>query len=157
MRESNRIVNGHEYSGRCPEEVVQLLERLLAEPRRQTRYRFHWGDSETGRDWMDEWHVDGYLGLSTGDPKLILLCHNARSLGGGAILTGSIVRIRYTGKNGRDLYRHPKYHHKELRIVPSDLPEYAETVLADGQPHARFEKMGQARAWIEKHGWKLTE
>jgi len=100
------ILNGTSYSGFNPE-IARIIEKHRI---RGTRLRFHWGDTETGRDWGDIHDVAGYVGRSCGPVKIPILVHNRRSLGGGAIMS-SIVRIRYANKqDGGDIYRHELYH-----------------------------------------------
>ncbi len=76
---------------RTPDEVVAILENA-----RQTWTRLHvsLGDSESGRDWIEENMVHGVIGRSTGSIKIPLLIHNRRSLGGPGLLDHCIVRIR---------------------------------------------------------------
>ena len=102
------IVNGTHYNDGTPEEVVEVLERAR---RDGARIRVHYGDVETGKDWMDELGVEGTVGRSGGEVKVPLLIARADSTGGGSILTDRIVRIRYASKReGGDLYRHWGYH-----------------------------------------------
>ena len=109
------ILNGTTYSEYASEKMVHLLETLRKD---QTRVRFHWGNTGTGEDWGDEFDVKGTIGRSSGQMKVPLLIHNARSMGGGAILTDCIVKITNT-KGGATIYQHPKYHIK--REVVSEL------------------------------------
>jgi hypothetical protein len=67
------------------------------------------GDPETGQSWGEVHDTQGTIGRSQGPIKIPLLIQNRRSSGGGAILDHCIVRIRETGKQGRELYRHPTY------------------------------------------------
>ena len=93
-----------------------------------------------------------------GPVKVPLLIANRRSLGGGAILDHCIVRIR-TSAGGRILYRHPQYHHGKIEIrlkaEPVTIPDsrvLTVDVLRDGELHAAFESMIQARRWVTKLG-----
>ena len=93
-----------------------------------------------------------------GPVKVPLLIANSRSIGGGAILDFCIVRIR-TAAGGRVLYQHPAYHHGSLEIrrksEPVALPDgrlLTVDVLRDGELHAAFETMAQARRWVQKLG-----
>lgn len=131
-----------EYDATTPEAIVSILEdhrRRFREARgRPTpRLRIHYGDTKTGRDWMDEYSVEGYIGTSTGTVKIPLVIYNARSMGGGAVLTGAIVRIRTTGKHGTDLYRHPRYH---LDPKNGRLNAYTERELDRHWPDWRTDK-----------------
>ncbi len=96
------------YHAETPPKMRALLERIRREG---WRVRFHWGDTETGRDWMDCYHVTGTLGRSMGPQKVPILIHNRRSLGGPALLDHCIVKIRFSNKqDGGTLYVHPAYH-----------------------------------------------
>lgn len=93
-------------------DTPEIVRRVLEAARtRGTRIRVHYGSMKTGRDWMDEYDVAGKVGRSMGPQKVPIFIHNSRSMGGPAILTSCIVRVRYANKKeGGDLYRHPKYH-----------------------------------------------
>ncbi len=150
-----KIINGTSYDIRTPDEVVQILEAARLN---RTRLHISLGDPETGDDWLEEFDVYGYIGRSMGPIKVPLLIANRRSLGGGAILDHCIVRIRMSA-GGRVLYQHPTYHHGSLEIhrkaEPVELPDgrvLLVDVLRDGQLHASFEDLGQARRWVHKLG-----
>lgn len=150
-----KTINGTSYDVRTPEKVVAILENA-----RQNRTRLHvsLGDTESGRDWLEENMVHGFIGRSTGSIKIPLLIHNRRSLGGPGLLDHCIVRIR-TSSGGRVLYQHPGYHHGTLEIrqktEPVTLREgrtLTVDVLRDGELHAAFENVIQARRYISKLG-----
>lgn len=150
-----KTINGTSYDVRTPDEVVAILENA-----RQTRTRLHvsLGDSESGRDWMEENMVHGVIGRSTGSIKIPLLIHNRRSLGGPGLLDHCIVRIR-TSSGGRILWQHPDYHHGRLEIRRKTEPvtladgrTLTVDVLRDGEIQAAFENVIQARRYISKLG-----
>ena len=100
-----KLENGISYNVETPDFMIELLEKIRA---RGLRVRFHWGDMKTGKDWGD---VSGTISTSTGPIKVPILINNQRSMGGGAILTSSIVKIRYANKrDGGIIWEHPKYH-----------------------------------------------
>jgi len=149
-----QIINGTSYHTETPAAVIEVLERS-----RQNRTRIHvsYGDSTTGRDWLEEWDITGYVGRSMGPVKVPLLVANRRSLGGGAMLDHCIVRIRASG--GRVLYQHPNYQFGNLAICPMaepiTLPDGRTLnidVIRDGQLHAAFESVEKARRWVHKLG-----
>ena len=72
------------------------------------RVRIVYGNPEDGIDWLEEYDVIGTIGRSTGERKVPLLVNNARSFGGGAILTGNILKI-VDVKSKRVLYQHENY------------------------------------------------
>lgn len=129
-----KIINGFEFDSNTPDEVVNIL--LNAMDGRKTRLKIYYGDIETGRDWHEEHDTVGYIGKSTGINKLPLLIHNSRSMGGGAIVTGCIVKIK-DQKTGRVLYQHPKYQKPTIEMVESDSPDYKFNINIDGKLYSR--------------------
>lgn len=93
------------FDTRTPDIICNILE-MYQNARDKVRLRFFYGDSETGRCWMDEHGTIGYIGRSTGIYKIPLLIHNNRSYGGGAILDHCIIKIM-VGKH--TLYQHPLF------------------------------------------------
>ena len=96
-------VNGTSYHDDTPREVIDILERA-----RQARFRIRldYGDPETGESWGEVFDIEGYVGRSTGPIKIPLLVHNARSMGGGAIMDDKIIGIAHANKQrGGELYR----------------------------------------------------
>ncbi len=151
-------VNGTFYDSRTPEEVIRVLESARLN---RTRLHISLGETEgpnTGRDWLEEFDIHGYIGRSMGPIKVPLLIANRRSRGGGAILDHCIVRIR-TSSGGRVLYHHPEYHYGSLGIRrrhdPLKMPDgrvLTVDVVRDGAVHASFENMEMARRWANKLG-----
>jgi len=153
-------VNGTSFDTRTPDEVIRVLESA-----RQNRTRVHISLGETtdqrgnlGRDWIEEHDIIGTVSRSMGPVKVPLLVANRKSLGGFALLDHCIVRIRRSA-GGRVLYQHPVYHHGALEIrqktTPVELPDgrvLTVDILRDGELHASFETMAQARRWIHRLG-----
>jgi hypothetical protein len=150
-----KTINGTAYDIRTQDEVVAILENA-----RQTRTRLHvsLGDSESGRDWIEENMVHGVIARSTGSIKIPLLIYNRRSLGGPGLLDHCLVRIRES-LGGRVLWSHPRYHHGTLEIRQKTEPvtlrdgrTLTVDVLRDGELHASFESIEKARRWVNKLG-----
>lgn len=141
------------YHTDTPTEIVESLD---AARKGRTRIRLHYGDTTTGRDWLEEHDVEGYLGSSMGPLKVPLLLHNSRSTGGQAILDHCIVKIKDT-RTGRLLYRHPNYHHGTFIISAiaegdGSLREdgYTHAVDVDGERHANFRSLQAAERYVRR-------
>ena len=112
--------NGTTYDDQTDPAVIYILEtaRLSGE-----RLRWHYGDIQTGRDWLGEFETEGYIGRSCGTSKVPLCIRNSRSIGGGPISDYCIVKI--TARRGRGrvtLYQHPKYKQPCFTIQPTAIP-----------------------------------
>jgi len=110
MEKTYQQVGSMSFDSRTPYTVCRILEegnrKYPAE-----RLRIFYGDTETGRCWMDENDTIGYIGRSTGEIKIPLLIKNTRSHGGGAILDHCIIKIT---SNGHTIYEHPKFNMPEV-------------------------------------------
>jgi hypothetical protein len=109
-----RVPTGHEgreqihykglfFDGDTPHECILALYRLYKNDKRVV---LDYGDLTTGRSWGEENDITGRVHCSMGPVKIPILVYNRRSSGGGGILTGCILSIRETGKNGRLIYKH---------------------------------------------------
>lgn len=142
-----QVIDGTYYHRDAPAAVIQVLEQAR---KTRTRIRLHYGDTESGQDWLDEFDVEGRIGRSMGPVKVPILLAKSTSSGGPALLEHCIVKIRRTGKDGRTLYRHPKHHLPTFTVRPSTEPGFEVEVLTDGKVHARFPTATHARRWIAK-------
>lgn len=152
------VVNGTNYDARTPDEVIRVLEQARLNRTRLHVSLGHTDGEKIGLDWLEEFESHGYIGRSMGPFRVPLLVANSRSLGGGALLDHCIVRIRLTA-GGRVLWQHPAYHFGSMEIrskaEPVTLPDsrvLAVDVVRDGELHAAFENMAQARRWVQKMG-----
>lgn len=107
------------------------------------RVRIFQGDANTGESWPEEWGVTGTIGRSMGPCKIPLLICNARSMGGGGLLSDCIVAM-FNTRTGHAIYKHPSFNPGTWQVMPADIPDYCETVTHNGAIHARFKKPGQA-------------
>lgn len=81
------------------------------------RIRVYYGDKETGRSWLDEWHMIGTIGRSCGEIKIPLIIASTRSMGGPGLLEHCIVAIQDV-KTKRWLYRHPLFFVPKMTVKP---------------------------------------
>ena len=116
-----KVVNGISYHENTPDAVIRVLENAM---RTNKRIRIFYGDTETGRDWMEIYDTIGTIGRSCGQNKIPLLIKNSRSYGGCAILTDCIVKITI---DKEVVYKHPKYYLPEMEIKEAN-----DTLKADG-------------------------
>lgn len=97
--------------------VIQQLERARATKR---RVRIFYGDTNTGRDYLEYQETVGYVVRPLGTQVLHLRRRRDSDVGG-EILTNQIVRLmmKPPGKNSpfEEVYRHPAYHVPSLQVV----------------------------------------
>ena len=136
-----QVVNGTYYHVDTPQKVIDILEQARANGQ---RVRVFYGDTVTGKDWMEEWDTIGTIGRSMGPVKVPLLIPRKNSTGGGSLLDHCIVRITVDGK---DLYKHPRYTLPVFEVVEVG-GEYPYVVLAAGEIRSRFQTRKQADRWI---------
>jgi len=149
--------DGIYFHEQTPVEVVQALN---AARQARTRIRLYYGDTETGRDWLEEHDVAGTLGQSPGPLRVPLLIPNSRSTGGPALLDHCIVKIKES-RLGRVLYEHPSYHTGTFtvrEIGPDELCGnenlqalgYTHAVDVDGRNQANFRSLAAAQRYVRK-------
>ncbi len=130
------------FSPKTPEKVCRILERARRDDR---LLRLFYGDSLTGRDWLEENDVVGRIGRSTGQLKIPLLIAEGE-FGGPGLLDAHIVRI-LDADTGKELYRHPSYHQPALHLVEEPEEKLPFAVRSD-TTLARFKTIGQAAKWL---------
>lgn len=148
--------NGIYYDEGTPNEVQVILNNHLW---KSTRLRLHLGDTETGRVWLEEHDIMGTVGRSMGEKPCALLINNSRSIGGGAILTGCILRIQEVS-TGHDLYKANNYKTPVLAIGASPHDHLPFGVFRDGEeePQACFITQNKAVNYIKfMHGLRFAK
>ena len=142
------VVDGTYYDIDTPHEVIKWLETSRT---RGQRIRIFYGDMHTGLDWLQEHHVIGTVGRSTGNIKIPLMIANTRSLGGDAILTANIVKITVDKKI---VYKHPNYTLPKLEISKNNgstrqYPWFVYNGYDVREIYAQFDSYDKALRWAE--------
>lgn len=136
-------VNGKNYTEKTDLNVINVLKTAA---QNKTRIKVYYGDTETGKNWNEEYDTVGYVGYSTGEVSIPILIYNSRSIGGGAILTDCILKIRTSsGKNV--LYKHPKYKASKIEIqeTPSNVySDITHETYIDGRLYGRHKSFKNA-------------
>jgi hypothetical protein len=151
-----KVANNTWYNVKTPDAVIHHLEFA----RRLNYYVwFRLGDPATGKDWMDCCDVCGFVGRSTGSIKIPILLRSRRSLGGGGILTDSIVSLVVHRPRSRDLipfnrrWQAPTYKTPELFVDYSDTGEDERFWVVKDRPtktiHGRFKSPAKAKRYID--------
>jgi hypothetical protein len=130
-------------------QVKRILQNAIDT---STSLRIYYGDTDTGRSWMDEYDMFGKICRTTGSLKSPIIVA-PREHGGTIILTRCIVKIvRFSKKESGEfatvLYQHPKFNLPKMEIVLNESPKYLATVLCDGKAEARFKTVAKAEKWI---------
>lgn len=108
-------------------------------------YQNDYGDTATGRQWVEEHDIFGYIGRSTGTNKVPLLIPKATSIGGGHILDHCIIKIRES-KGKMVLYQHPKFTPLVIEIREgSTLPGYTCETWVNGECYGRHKTLAEAQ------------
>jgi hypothetical protein len=123
-----KVMNGTYYKTSTPDSVIRILENARLN---NTRLKIYYGDTATGRDWMEENDTIGTIGRSGGQVQIPLLIRYKNSYGGGGILDHCIVKVR-DQKTKVVLYQAANYHQPQIVITPGDLPEYPFNIVAGG-------------------------
>lgn len=134
------------YDEETPDALIEILERARAN---KTRLKIYLGDNKTGRDWMEEDSKLGKVGRSTGQIKIPLLIKTVASHGGGALMTGSIVKLS-TSPGGVVLYKHPEYHQPKMEIVEDGDGKYSHAILHNEEVYSRHESLISAKRLFSK-------
>lgn len=138
--------SGFYFSEDTREEVADAVTRAHVNG---WRVRVFMGDVKTGEVWPDEWGTMGKVGASCGPCRVPLLVSNARSMGGGSILTGCIVGLtRIDSGRVEMIYRHPSFNPGEWSARECvDISGYMSEALHNGKVHARFKQKERASVY----------
>jgi hypothetical protein len=152
------VVNGTSYDVRTPPEVIRILENCRIGG---TRVVLDYGDTETGQSWGEENDITGTISRSTGQNRIPIMIHSARSMGGPGLLDYCIVAIIHS-VIGKQLYRHPDYKpafdwaHASTSFEPADKErpyKISAPDVANGgvMTHvASFKTLGAGERYLEK-------
>ena len=143
------------YHSDTPPEVVKALHEARVH---RKLIRIYLGDTVTGRDWLEENDVQGYVGNSVGPLKVPLLLATRNSAGGDAILDHCIVKIKQGVQNPQVVYQHPTYHTGKFvlrEIDPKKEPTLIQAGLThavdvEGENQANFHSFKEAMKYVEK-------
>lgn len=117
------------------------------------RYRIWYGDKDTGRSWNETYDVTGEIGRTGGHFKIPILLHDRRSIGGGAILLGSVIRIDDTATR-QTIWKHENFHVEKMVIEKRASEDYPFAVMCIKDSgavsnEANFKTEKQAERWID--------
>lgn len=149
------------FDARTPVPVQKALERYRLTGK---RVRLFMGDPVSGRDWMSEHDVVGWVGRSMGPMKSPLLVVSAADAGGSALLTHCIVRMVDVLTN-REVYCHPTYHLPRMELTECESYDrelgftHSVKVETGGvlETRVNFKSMYDAAHWISFMAGKSHE
>lgn len=137
------------YHAETPDDLIVVLEHAREN---KLHVRVWYGDTETGRDWMEEYNVTGRISRSTGHVQIPILLANTRSYGGPGLLDHCIVKLVCT-ETRQVLWVHPKYQIPvmEIKLDVEHEPRNLWTVSRIGEPGyvAQFKTRSQAERWAD--------
>ncbi len=132
------------YALKTPVKVKTVLERYR---KSEDSIRLFYGDTKTGKDWMEECDVKGEIARTGGLLKAILLISEGE-YGGPSVLTDCIVKMQ-DAETGEILYQHKDYYLPKMELLEANKePGLPFEVHTDGKVHARFSSIGKASQWI---------
>ena len=167
--EQKEEYNGLWFSVNTPAQVRDVICKAYKENRRYElnpqRLRLFYGDKATGRVWMEEHDIIGYIGRSTGTQKIPLLIKTITSTGGGAILDHCIIGIK-DAHTKQWLYKQENIIIPALRVSTS--PKYTAPGLpfavvlsgegGDDEIQARFNSEERAIRWADfMQGYRMAK
>lgn len=149
MENAYKTINEISYNENTPDAVIGILNNAMTTKK---RIRVFYGDTETGKDWLEIFDTMGYVSKSCGQIKIPILVNNSRSAGGSAILTNNIVKITIDKKV---VYQHSKYYLPKMEIKEADetlkKKGYFYSVFANGENIYNCKSLKQAENEIAFH------
>lgn len=140
----HRHDSGIYFAEGTPESVKRAIASLRGS---DTRVRLFLGDLATGVTWSEENDVTGRISASMGPCRVPLLIHNARSTGGGAILSDRVLGI--LAKGGRWIYRADNFNNgtwtAEVVNETHGNRQYLGAVYRDGALYGRTGSLASAK------------
>jgi hypothetical protein len=133
-----KVVDGTYYHQDTPDEVVEILEQIR---KSGARVRLFYGDKWTGRDFLEENDVVGYIHRSAGPIKTPILIPRSDSICGSPIMDNAVVRITRGKVN---LYQQDNYQNLVSYSVSNDQVDPLWTVMREGGP---YHTRGQLRGY----------
>lgn len=139
-----------EFHPDTPQEVRTVL---LEAKKARLLVRIYYGNVDTGRDSLEEYGMQGHIGVTAGQKKVPLICPLNDSHGGDVLSDHQVIRIR-DAKTGKDFYRHSNYHTPALTVRPTTsgdpaMPSvFTHAVEADGKFHAAFRSEREAENFV---------
>ena len=132
------------YESDTPEQLVKELEICR---KNRVRIKVNYGDPETGKSWNEEHQTIGYIGLSRGrEARFPILVFNERSMGGGSLITGKILKLEATN-SGYVLYKADNFIPTVIEIKENkeavESPKYE--VYLDGKLYASCKNQRDAK------------
>lgn len=123
-----KVYNDIWYSCDTSDRVIQILDGAM---KNHECIRVFYGDTETGRDWMEIYDTIGYVSRSCGNVKIPLLIKNSRSIGGTGILDDCIVKIT--------IDKVIVYQQSNYRLPNMEIREASDNLKAIGYNYSTFE------------------
>lgn len=140
------------FDSSTPAKARKALESLRLSG---NKARVFIGDTETGRDWLEEFDTIGRVARSSGAMKTPLLI-SEKEYGGPALLTSCVLRIIDLDTK-EELYRHPKYFVPKMEFTEAASYDkaigYTHSVLVENERgdmelRSNFKSIGQAAHWL---------
>jgi hypothetical protein len=111
-----------------PEGVPTKLKDVLEDCRvRERKIRIVLGDPETGKVWLEENDVVGYLGRSTGTQRALLMLSNKSAIGGPAVSVENILGVMHYSVAAAEvqfLYAHANLKAPMMTVLVKNCKEY---------------------------------